>query len=441
MHINGIKINGFAAIKEFELEPMGGHVKVSGGNRRGKSTFMRAVFSVLSGKDLPDVPVNGESLKAAVVLELSDGHTITWTQGKTGNAKLKVERDDGQPITGGDRTYLTRLIGDIGRDPMELVYMAPKDQKAHVQKILGLDFSDLDAGKVKQLDLKKNATSQAAVYRSQLDQLGNVSKVDPVEALPVVDIAALLSIQAGRNALADRGRALAEKEKAADAAVNAAVDAIEGLKLQIESLEAQLHSQETLLTERQGILNLAKAETDAARAEFKKIEDPAPAIAAASETNQKAMADAAETNRKAEVWKRAVQIQASLEAAELAKETAIQEIESLDAERVKRLTDAKFPVKGLEFTEDGITYNGLPFNERSQCTSDIIKVGLALQMVADPGLKVVRINRGSELDKESQEKVFAILTEYGFQGFIEEVTDGDLQAVTLETITTEEGEV
>lgn len=422
MHINTIKINGFAAIKEFELEPNGGHVKVSGGNRKGKSTFLRAVFGVLTGKDLPSAPVNNESIKAKVVIGI-DGHTVTWTQGKTGDPKLKVERDDGEPITGGDRTYLTRLIGDIGRDPMELVYMPPKDQKVYVQKILGLDFSDLDSGKAKQLEAKKVAASQAAVYRQQLDQLGNVSKVDSV------DVAALLASQAQRQAAADEGRSLAEKEKSAEAAVSSTVDAIDGLKLQIENLQNQLKTQESLLVERQAALNSAKSLTDAAREAFKKLEDPAPALAAASETN-----------RKAEEWKRAVQLQESLQKAELAEETAKQEIERLDGERVARLTGAKFPVKGLEFTEDGITYNGLPFNERSQCTSDIIKVGLALQMMVDPTLQVVRINRGSELDKESQEKVFKILSDYGFQGFIEEVTEGDLQATTIEITAEAEGE-
>ena len=420
MHINTIKINGFAAIKEYELEPNGGHVLVSGGNRKGKSSFLRAIFGVLTGKDLPSVPVNGESIKAKVTIGI-DGHTVTWSQGKTGNAKLSVERDDGEPITGGDRTYLTKLIGEVGEDPMDLVYLSPKEQKAKIQKIMGLDFSDLDAAKPRLLAAKKTAADQGSVLKGQIDRLGQVSKTEPV------DVADLEAKRAARNAVEDKGRALSGKAQQAKQAVDSQVDRIDGIKQQIEALQTSLKAAEAVLVEQQAALNLANNELDAARKEYQSLEDPAPAIAAASETN-----------RKAEAWKQAVHLQSELEKCEAAEAKAKEDLEGLEAERVARLTKVEFPVKGLAFTEDGITYNGLPFNEQSQCTSDIIKVGLALQMVANPGLKVVRISRGSELDTESRTKVLEILSKYGFQGFVEQVTSGDLSAVTLEATT--EGE-
>ena len=416
MHINNVKINGFAAVKEYELEPEGNHVLVSGGNRRGKSSFLRAIFGVLTGKDLPDFPVNEESIKAEVVLGIT-GHTVTWTQRRSGSAKLTVERNDGQPITGGDRTYLTKLVGQIGEDPMDLVYMAPKDQKAKIQKILGLDFSDLEQAKPRLLATKKTAADQAAVLKGQIDRLGNISKIDPV------DVGALLKAKEARDGLAEKGRALAEKARMANQAVDSTVDQIDGLKQQIESLQASLKAAEATLVERQAALNLANAEVDEARKEYLTLEDPTPAIAAASETN-----------RKAEAWKAALRLQEDLSAAEQAGAKAEQDLKDLEDERVARLTKAEFPVEGLAFSDEGITYRGLPFNEKSQCTSDIIKVGLALQMVSNPGLKVVRISRGSELDAESRALVLQILSQYGFQGFIEQVTEGDLSAVTIEAI-------
>ena len=417
MHINTIKINGFAAIKEWELDTEGGHVVVSGGNRQGKSSFLRAIFAVLTGKDLPGVPVNEDCIKARVTLGLSDGHTVSWSQGKSGNATLKVEREDGQPVTGGDRTYLNRLIGEIGGDPMELVYMAPKDQKAKIQKILGLDFSDLDKAHADNLAAAKTARDLAASFRQQLSRLGDVVRTEPV------DVAALLEAQRLRQEAGERGKELARVAADASSAVTATVDAIDGLKLQIENLQGQLKNQESLLATRQAALNTANAVLDEAREAFKAMPDHTQAIAEASETN-----------RKAEQWKTATQIQADLEASELKAEQAKEEGEKIAAERVRRLTETKFPVKGLEFTEDGILYNGLPFNDRSQCTSDIIKVGLALQMVSDPGLKVVKINRASELDKESLAKVMEILTKFGFQGFFEQVTSGPLETVVIESI-------
>ena len=422
MKINSIKIDGFQAIREIEVTPNGNHIEVTGGNRRGKSTFFRAIFHVLTGKDLPDGVVNDESIKAKVVMGI-DGHTVTWSCKKTGSPTLKVEREDGEPITGGDRTYLNKLIGSIGEDPLALASMSPSEQKAKIQKIMGLDFSDLDVAKTKNLADIKDASSKVKAYAQQLDQFGNISKVDPV------DVSALLAKQAARNEAAESGRSLADAQKKANEAVDSVIDRIENQKARIDSLHAQIEAaekelkfSETELTNNQAVLNLASQELDAAREAFKSMEDPTPAIASASDTN-----------RKAQQWEQASGVQKLHEEAELALQVAKDAGEKIDSERVKRLTAVNFPVDGLEFTEDGILYKGRPFNENSQCTSDIMKVGLALQMVANPGMKVLRISRGSELDADSKALVLDIASEYGFQAIIETVTSGDVRAIVLES--------
>lgn len=431
MKINTIKIDGFQAIREIEVNPQGNHIEVTGGNRRGKSSFFRAVFHALTGKDLPDGVVNDNSIKAKVTIGL-DGHTVTWSCKKTGSPTLKVERDDGEPITGGDRTYLNKLIGSVGEDPLELARMSPAEQKAKLQKTLGLDFSDLDKLKTKNLADIKDASAKVKAYAQQLDQFNGVSKVEPV------DVSALLAKQTARNEAAEKGRQLSEAQRKANESVDAAVDAIEKYKARIEELRAQMEAAEqsmklaeTDLTSRQAALNLANQELDAAREAFKLLEDPTPAIASASDTN-----------RKAQLWEQASGIQKLHEEAEVALQVAKDQGEEIDAERVKRLTEVNFPVDGLEFTEDGILYKGRPFNEKSQCTSDIMKVGIALQMVANPGLKVLRISRGSELDADSKALVLAIASEYGYQAIIETVTSGDVRAIVLESTPeiTEEGE-
>lgn len=431
--INSISINGYKAIREIEVEPNGKHVEITGANRKGKSSFMDAVFLTLTGAKVPEGVVNDECIKAKVVLGLSDGHTVTWACKKSSNPTLKVERDDGEPITGGDRTYLNNLIGSVGEDPLELARMAPGDQKKKIQKILKLDFTDLDQAKVKSLAAIKDVAAKVKAYAQQLDQLGNVSKVDPV------DVNDLLAKQQTRNEAAEKGRALGENYKAENALVDSAVDTIENTKSEIDGLTARLaqlqenlKGAEVALTERQGALNLAANELDEARKAYLLLEDPTPAIAAASDTN-----------RKAQLWEQASKLQETHAKAEEELEKAKEADELVDAERVKRLTNVEFPVDGLEFTEDGILYKGRPFNDKSQCTSDIMKVGLALQVISNPGLKVVRISRGSELDAESKAQVLSILSKHGFQALIETVTSGDARAIVLESTpeTTEEGAV
>ena len=420
MHINSITVNGFQAIREFHVELEGNSVEITAANRRGKSSLLRAIWVSLTGKEVPDGMVNNDSLKAQVVIDMT-GHTVTWTCKKSGDPVLKVVRDDGEPIQGGARTYLTKLVGDISFDPMDFAEMAPKDQKDEAQKILGLDFSDLDQAKTVALAKKKESDAQAKAYQRQLDEFGPISRVEEV------NVDDLLKEQAARQEVADSGKALAATDAALKEKLRSQVDRIEGLKQQITSLQASLADAEQVHQNLSAESASTFAKLEETRAKYKELRDPAPLISEAQETNKKASA-----------WKQAQGVQEKLAQAEAAVAKAATEIEEIEAERVKRLSEAKVPVSGLEFTEDGLLYRGLPFNKKCQCTSDLIKVGAALQIMKNPGLRIMRIGQGESLDKESKAKVLEVVKEYGFQAFIETVSEGDVRAVVLETRQEEE---
>jgi hypothetical protein len=101
------------------------------------------------------------------------------------------------------------------------------------------------------------------------------------------------------------------------------------------------------------------------------------------------------------------------------------------------IANAKYPVDGLGFAEDEVMYNGLPFSQASN--AEQIKVSIAMGMVANPKLRVMRIKDGSLLDDDSMKVVEKMADDFDYQVFIEIVdvsgkvgvylVDGEIAAI------------
>jgi hypothetical protein len=63
------------------------------------------------------------------------------------------------------------------------------------------------------------------------------------------------------------------------------------------------------------------------------------------------------------------------------------EIAALDAQKESLLTSAKFPVDGLGISDDGVTFNGVPFVQAS--TAEQLRVSVAIGLALHPKLEYV----------------------------------------------------
>lgn len=413
LSIKTLSINGFKAIKQFSVSPDGKSVELTGANGVGKSSVIEALFYLLTGKGAPDPVVNKDCIKTEICTTLSDGHVAEITT-KGGNAKLRVFRPDGEPVNA-ERTYLNNLIGNISFDVFEFIKRPPSEQKKILMDLLHLDFSDLDSARRAQLDVVRDSESQMKALERQLDELKEATETAPV------DVALLVEQKASRDAAASTIQRYSDAIKDITNQAGAAEAEIKEIDRQMSELAVRRHAKkqehDTLLD------RLANGTTtlDEAMASFEKMPDVSEQIAKASETNVAA-----------DRWARKQALVPKHNEADASMAGAKTEIERLDAERVRRLSEAEFPVEGLSFSEDGVLYNGLPFNERSQCKSTLIKVGCAIAISQNPGLKICRVTDGSLLDEESKKALLATLREYGYQVFIETVSKNELQALVIE---------
>jgi hypothetical protein len=105
-------------------------------------------------------------------------------------------------------------------------------------------------------------------------------------------------------------------------------------------------------------------------------------------------------------------------------------ISDLDAAKAEALAEAKMPIEGLAFDDDGVTYNAIPF---AQCSSaEQLRVSMAMAMAANPEIRVIRITDGSLLDSENMALIAEMAKANDFQCWIERVDETGKVGVVIE---------
>ncbi|MFZ2624797.1 MAG: hypothetical protein WAX29_06090, partial [Propionibacterium sp.] len=107
-----------------------------------------------------------------------------------------------------------------------------------------------------------------------------------------------------------------------------------------------------------------------------------------------------------------------------------EQIAAVDEAKTTALATAQFPVEGLGFDADGVTFQDIPFTQAS--SAEQIRVSLAMAMALNPKLRVLRIKDGSLLDPEALQQIRDQVEKNDFQLWIERVGDADEGAVIIE---------
>jgi hypothetical protein len=109
-----------------------------------------------------------------------------------------------------------------------------------------------------------------------------------------------------------------------------------------------------------------------------------------------------------------------------------EKIESLSAEREKLINDSKLPVAGLNFTEDGLILNDVPFAPGKVSSSQEMEIATKLIIAKNPRVKVFRIARGESLGANRLKELIKFANDNGYQGFIEQVVRDQNQLIVEE---------
>lgn len=434
MKIIRLEARNIKRLSAVEITPEGNVVVIGGANGVGKTSVLDSIkYALAGGRAICELPLRAGQRKGSVTIDLGD-FTVTRTFTQRGGS-LTITNKDGVPA-GSPQAILDKITGKLTFDPLDFIRQTPTVQLDTLRGLVGLDFSKLDAKRVAAYAQRTDAKKRAKELDAQLEGMPAYA-----EGLPAKEVSV-------KELLAEYARR--QEANRANAGVRAAMD----------SLEVDAAAVAGQIQERESEIKALAAAHAADRKELERVQAAAVERLEKAQALQREEVDAIDT--KAEMVEAEIaklkdededEILKRIESAEnvnamlrqnaiyddalVRQDSASQEAESLtkqvddiDADKRKQLTEAAFPIDGLGFDENAVLFNGVPFAQAS--SAEQLRVSVAMAAAGNPDLRIMLIRDGSLLDAESLRLISDFATDRDYQIWIERVGDGAEVSVVIE---------
>lgn len=407
MKILNLKVENVKKIKVVEIAPNGNLVVVGGNNAQGKSSVLDSIWMAIGGKAAsPDRPIRDGAQTGHIELEMDEDFVVRRNFFGDGTTTLEILNKLGAKYPT-PQTILNGFCNKFSFDPLAFQSYDKKKQVEIVKNLAGVDTTQLEK------EIKEKIEDRQFLKRDidRLDKENEGKNYDISFAPQKVDTVA---IQAQcQQALETEKTRSHYTQQAHIHRFNAeqAEKKIEEYTRAIETLKA----------------NIVQYRQTAAEIDAKLACLPPPVdIVLLNASMEKATLHNAECDNwleRKKKWDFMIQQKVQLEALE-------KEIANKEAEKKQIIASAKLPISGLSFTEDGLLFNGVPFE---QCSSaERLKVSTAMGIALNPRLRVLLIRDGSLLDESNLRIVAEMAAKHDAQVWIERVGDGEECSVVME---------
>lgn len=426
MKIVALKSSNVKRLSAIEIKPDGNLVVIGGANGAGKSSVLDSIlYALAGGKSLPGKPVRDGELKAEIEVRLDgDPPLIVKKRIKAdGAATLEILQDQGNGIVStmkSPQKVLDSLIGRVAFDPLAFTREKPATQVEILKGIVGVDTSRVDQEIDELFEERTDANREVKRLEGLTASLPTHEDVGIAE-LSAADIMAEMRQATDHNRDCER---LRDVTASAYQALQDCKDSVADSESEITRLEQELAKARADLVSRQE----SQAEAAAAWEKAKAISTAVTTIDLAP--IEAKLASLEQTNAKVRANQAAAKSREELQAA-IDKAAALSaRIEERRAARLALMDAATWPVPGLGFGPDGVTFNDLPFE---QCSSaEQLRISTAIAAAQSPALKVAFIREWSLLDQNTRAMVAEIAESSGLQLWCEEVGDQGDATVIIE---------
>ena len=403
MKIISLETTNYKRAKHVQIvpDPDGNLVIVAGKNGQGKSSVLDSIAAALGGANSKTTPKpirDGED-RAEIVLETED--LIVTRVFTPSGSRLTLTSKDGAKYPKA-QAKLDELVGKLSMDPLAFTLLDDKKQLQQLLDLVDLPFDPeaLEAERKAVFEDRTQVNRRVKEFESALAQFGELP-----EDLPAAEVSV--------SELLGQYRDVQEQAKRQ----TDALDDLAAAKERATSIDAQI---ERLENERAVLLG----DIDSAEkyiAGFRKLPD-LYAI-------QAQIDDAEETNRLVRKKQERGSLQFQYGATKSRAESLTAKLDEIAKTKADGLAAAQFPVEGLGFTEEGVTYQGQPFKQAS--SAEQIRVSMAMAVALNPALRVIRIADGSLLDADSLALIEETAREHDYQIWLEVVGDDIEDAYTI----------
>lgn len=399
-----------------------GVIVIAGRNAQGKSTALDSLSMIVGGNKLcPDEPIKRGERKghAEAFVEDETGTVIFiarrefWMTPKGLKSKLIIKNPKGLELKK-PQAIMDALTGLISFDPLQFKALDPKKQLSALRDIVGLDFDDLDAQRAEHYEERTDINRQIKDKEGFVGLLPSYPDDTPDEEVSVEALMAELTMAQEHN-----------QNKA-----NLNTHVVE-LADSMDRISASIKEKQAHLVEVQDYINNLNSELFDFESQHKQAVAEYTVCQFINEPPiRERISDSQTIN--ANVRNKQAEKAGLIELDELQKasEHFTDELAKIEAEKERQLSIAPFPIKGLAFTPDGITYNNILFNQCSQ--AEQLRISVAMGMALNPKLRVMTIRDGSLLDPDNMMLIHDMATEKKFKVLMEVVGNPDDAAVVIE---------
>jgi hypothetical protein len=372
--VKKITVSNLKAITDLTASFDGCSAIITGRNNAGKSSFLRSLPDRLRG-DKPDIILKQGADKGHAEWELSTGEKFIWTfDGKKEKLTFVSERNIPQSVTKDlSRVYFPPIF-----DVDEFLSAAPAKQKATLQNLTGIDFTEIDRVYKEAYDERTWANKRFTEEKARF------TLVDPTLPTEERPIDALVGELAGIDAHNQKYQYVAKGVKDKEAQeqdIDKQIAALQAQILELQKKAVALHDEQ--LKGEEWMAVPANALIPATRK--KELEMQIEAV----RQENKEIADNNKAKEHADLLAK-VQLRAN---------EADARVKAIEAEKLDVIKNASMP-EGFGFDAEGITYNGFAFNRQSLSSSAIYIAALKLAAIGLGDVRMLHFD-ASFLDKNS----------------------------------------
>jgi AAA15 family ATPase/GTPase len=422
--IQKISVKNFKIISNLEVDFKGCTAIITGGNNKGKSSFLKSLPDRIRFIR-PEIMVKNGEKEGSGELVLDTGERFTWEFNTDGKDKLSYWTKEGI------KTSATKELGERFFPPVfdidKFLQSSPKNQALQLQKIIGIDFTDIDNRYLLAYNDRTEKNRDAEKFHAKLSQMEVPEKVDPVDVSELV--AKKEAVRAKLNAQYLENKAVNDKlrkdwqQKREDQSTkfHSELREQEIRKSNIAIAEKNLSELISLGYSGNEVRNFINNLPQIQIVEDVVIVEPAYIQEMPDDSELQGidakLLTASETNAKAKAYADFMAYKAEVEGSKLAADLADQLVQSITAERLALIRTAKLPT-GIELTPDGILVDGFPLDKNQISTSKLYCAALRIASINLGEVKTLYFD-ASFLDKFTLSEIQEWANANDFQLLIE----------------------
>lgn len=417
LHILSLEAENVKRLRAVKIEPKGRMVPIGGRNGQGKTSVLDAIWWALAGtKSVQAEPIRKGADKALIRLDLGDYIVRRTFSRKEGGdppytTSLRVETADGGSVRA-PQTIVDSFIGALTFDPLEFERGSPKDQFDALRKFVpGLDFEKFDQMQRGYMERRRDINREASKARSAAELIDTPDDFQPIDETDLLD---QLTRAGEINAQIEARRARRE------AVERSASDAEDAARVNLETAAQKRNAAAALIQEAERLEAEASELTeDAADARERLAKAEAlPELVDVAATRDKLNEARAHNARGARAAEKK-RLLAEAEDLEAQSEKLTKAMAAREEAKREAIAKAKMPVDGLSFGDNCILLNGVPFEQASD--AERLRASIAIAMVSNSDLRVVRVRDGSLLDDDAMRVLADMAEKNDCQVWIERV--------------------